>query len=64
MNYELIDPAIVWEELGDGEYIVAVVFDNSGHFRRGIYKLTDTTVNVAIELINMNNVVFFRMKER
>lgn len=63
MNYEQLDPNLVWDMLGNGEVVVGVVLDNTGQFEPGAYDANDLTVNTVIELINENNTVFFKHKE-
>ena len=63
MNYEQIDPNLVWDILGNDEAAVGVVLDDREKFKTGVYSLNDTRVYVVIELINQDNTVFFKKTE-
>ena len=63
MDYIRLSPDTVWDVLGDGKQIVAVVLDDTGKFKTGVYDLNDQFVNVAVEMIDQCNTVFFMKQE-
>jgi hypothetical protein len=60
MNYIPVSPDNVWEALGDGHTVIACVLCDTGGFHQGTHTLNSLSVRLVIDLINLDNTVFYR----
>lgn len=61
-KYEPIDPNEVWRALGDGERIIAVILEDDGKYKRGVYYINNQSVGGVIDFINYCESAFYYRK--